>query len=137
MSWTITIPDIPPSLNQDLRRHWSKRQKEKKRWFSMLFYLVAHAKVPAAAGRRRVTIERRGHGILDYDNLVASCKAVIIDNLRPAKVWKLNKGKVRRQEGLGLIRDDSPTWVEVDYRQVRVPRGQAQVTVLTIEEAPA
>lgn len=142
MSWTVRVPMIPKSLNRRLRTHWGLAAKEKKAWLEALFYLFASAKVPPPQGKRLVTITRLAHGILDEDNLVASCKEVIVDNLKPAKfeqgVYKSGKRKGehwhRSRQGLGLIREDDPAWVKVIYRQTRVPRAEAEVTIITIEE---
>ena len=37
---TITIPDIPPSLNKWSRMHWSKAAEIKRKWEADVYYLA-------------------------------------------------------------------------------------------------
>jgi hypothetical protein len=73
----------------------------------------------ALGGRKRevhrtVLITSMGpanRGRMDYDNHVAGCKSVVVDNLR----------------NLGLIRDDDLDSVTIHYEQAKAPASQTEV----------
>ena len=117
MIWTIKLPIVTPSGNQTLRQHWSRRSRHREDIYWLLTAaLNQQDPIPAAAGRRRLTIERHGKKSLDADNLAAGCKT-LIDVVKSRK----------------LIRDDNPTNCELVFRQV-VNRILAPYTLLILED---
>ena len=117
MSWTIKIPIATPSGNTTLRKHWAARGRQQ---FDMYFLLAGAlnkvAPIPAATGKRRLTIERHGKRLLDADNLAAGCKALI-------DVVKFRK----------LILDDNPAVCELVFRQAPASI-LAPFTLVTLED---
>lgn len=143
MTWILDIPLEPKSMNHRLRQHWGEAKRVQAIWMAHLWAAARLQRVPAAITKRRVTITSYRHGELDFDNLVAACKEVILDNLRPPKfekgVYKTGKRKgeywQRHRSGLGLIFEDSPTWLEAVYRQEKISRSKPVRTVIEIEDA--
>ena len=117
---TLELPTAPPSLNQWQRMHWAKRKliAGGMRDEIGLCLVVEHRELARveigsnglgvvvlksrAKGHRRVKITRRGSRTLDHDNLVGGCKP-LVDAL--VKV--------------GLIENDTPALVTVEYAQER------------------
>lgn len=97
----IVIPFEIPSQNVTERRHWSARAKER----SELTWRL-RAALPAGGcphnDRKRVLeiVAYRSAWIRDAANLVGGCKT-LLDAL----------------VGVGVLRDDSRSWVEVSYDQ--------------------
>lgn len=57
MTWTFRVPGyLPPTLNTLLRRHWTYRRRAQKECSQLVACYARQAGVPAAAGRRRVTL---------------------------------------------------------------------------------
>lgn len=84
---TLEIPRVPVSPNYLRGKHWRHRHRNSKVWNQEIYYAVHQARVhrDAPYERARVTIDRRGRGELDPDNLVA-CVKPVIDALRYAHV---------------------------------------------------
>ena len=112
----FTIPYIAPSLNRSLRQHWAARAKGNQ--FVQMLVKVRCPKVPRQKSGeiRHVTIIRFGSRLLDVDNLAGSAKG-IVDALRYA----------------GVIADDSPDRITLEFRQSRVPNGVAPYTAISID----
>jgi hypothetical protein len=155
VTWTIDIPREVPSKNahhvnggtavqmaiyRKLRNEWAK---------DIRTACLAQWSNPAAfmdigyEPRRKVTFTRimgPRQREYDYDGLVGGF-ALILDALKPARepyvtTWKSGprKGKMRVVKGVpgaGLIVDDSPKWVELEYRQ---EWGVASGTRITLED---
>lgn len=150
MTWTLVIPRALPSANE---RHVNGRDPVARAMYRRLRNawvsdLMAHSgtlfqveAVPLATGRRRVVLTRvmgKGQRPYDIDSLPGGCK-LVLDAMKPAKaarqtVWKSGprKGRIRLVApvpGAGLIVDDSPRWVEVEYRQARGERAETRITI--------
>jgi len=52
----ITIPEIPPSLNQILRMHYHERDRENKKWASLILYFDNRRKKREPLKKVQVTI---------------------------------------------------------------------------------
>jgi hypothetical protein len=116
----LDIPESTPSLNRTTRMHWVKRHQMRAKWQ----WLVKAARLDARIflkeplPKARITIERFGPKLLDYDNLVGGACKALIDSL------------VRE----GLILDDKPECIgQPQYFQHIGPRR----TVVRIEPAEA
>ncbi len=110
------IPDVPPSPNRVLGRHWSMKAREKDKWV-----LWVRAKMPTVHPKPVVKMRLRvilAHSrSYDEDNAYGACKPVI-DAL---KRWQ-------------LIFDDSPQYLDLTIEQEKCPRKQRH-TVIELEEA--
>jgi hypothetical protein len=118
----IVLPMVTPSLNETQRMHWAKRRKLARAWawdFTVWMRVLDHA-TWIAAGRRRVAIERVGAKLLDKDNLVGGVKI---------PVDAMNR--------LGIIRDDSPEWLELEVTQRKAAKGEKPHTEITITDHPS
>ena len=105
------IPERTPSMNLFTGRgHWSRYAKTAKRYKEMVWALTSRA--PKATGKRFVRITRRSTRTLDDDNLRGGCK-MLLDALKAQ----------------GLIIDDSPAWISVDYVQEKSPSKTTLVEV--------
>lgn len=117
----LIIPELPPSLNEYLRLHWTARRRLGETWD----WLVRVAALEAGGARStsppafaRVTITLcypTRQRVRDLDNATGGIKATL-DSLRHNR----------------LIVDDNPTAIELVVRQVVTPK-LAQ-TVIEIEE---
>ena len=143
MTWTLIVPDVPPSGNVIKRLHWTAYGRLLDRWFFLVRCTDGFLDVPTASGKRRLTITRRGVRPLDRDNLYASMKPVI-DVLRPPKresgVYKSGKREgqawTRARIGHGLIQEDDSAHLELVVHQEPLPRGQKPHLVLKLEDLP-
>jgi len=123
----IELSEPTPSLNTTQKWHWGKRARYRKGLSHLVQRLVieqwdarANREASTMSVRRRVVITRRSSGTLDHDNHVGGCKP-LLDAL----------------VAVGLLVDDSPEWVEVEYRQARwkaVDRGDRAGTVVQVYE---
>ncbi len=119
----LELPKAPPSLNAWQRMHWAKRRQVavslegfvalecgERLKMPMVWYVSPTRrrlqgrlrKSGMPDGHRFVRITRRGPRTLDHDNLVGGCKP-LVDAL--VKV--------------GLIENDTPDLVTVEYQQER------------------
>lgn len=99
MTRRITVPLQVESQNKTDRMHWRKRHKLKARWTSQLRAAAGYVERPSI--RMAVTVESfRPRLITDHANMVGGCK-MIIDSIRD----------------VGLIHDDSDTWMVAAYVQ--------------------
>ncbi len=114
---TILHLDLPIlSLNKLLRQHWQIRRRHIAKWgWAIKTGFIGSP--PPAQGRMKVRITSYRARFLDHDNLVGGAKPLVDAMCRQ-----------------GLIKDDSPAWVEIDYQQIKVGRGE-QKTVVVLEAA--
>ena len=82
---TITIPDIPPSLNKWSRMHWAKAAEIKKRWEANVYYSAYGQRPKTPYKKAKITITyffktRQRH---DLDNYVPK---FILDGLVKAHI---------------------------------------------------
>ena len=144
MTWTLIIPEVPPSGNIIKRLHWTAYSRLLERWFFLVRCTDGFLDVPTAGCRRRLTITRRGTRPLDRDNLYASMKP-LIDVLRPAKreegYYRTGKRKgeywSRARIGHGLIQEDDAAHLDLVVQQEPLPRGQKPHLVLILEDMPS
>ncbi len=121
MTIELLLPLATLSLNKFLRMHWAVRKRLKESWSVMILGAVGNSGNMAlykASGKRRVTVVRFGKKVADYDNLVGGAKSLLIDNL----------------VAHGLLIDDSPTWLESEYRQDKLPKGTTEHTRLILDD---
>lgn len=121
-TWTFRIDRDAPTQNVMGNNRgggrWAYR-KERNAWADALGVAGIHLKIGLAQVRRRVTITRCYSGqqkLRDHGNLVGGLKAA-----------------VDAMVGIGLLKDDSPEWCEIYYKQSRVEKHE-RGTVITIEE---
>ena len=109
---TITIHGVLKSLANQRWHHLTKA-KYVKRWREDVSLMCLVIEVPKANGKaRHVIATRYGVKMLDADNLASAFKPVL-DGLKDA----------------GVIVDDAPGWLTVEYRQVGVKRGQERIVL--------
>lgn len=123
-AWTLHIPRDPPSLNQRLHnaggRRWAYK-KERDQWGLWLKLARAEQRIPAATGKRRITLTRMYAGRQkerDQDNLAGGMKTVV-DSLVLT----------------GLLKDDSPRFAEIHYGQERVAAERVGLEIVVEELA--
>lgn len=141
MTWTLTIPEVPPSGNVQRRLHWARYKDLLERWYWLIRTARGFGAVPPPSGRRRLTITRHGARALDRDNLWASMKPVV-DVLRPPKyergVYATGKkaGQVwtRQRIGHGLILEDDAAHLELVVLEGQRKPGEAPHLVLVLED---
>ena len=98
----LEIPRAPVSPNDLLGYHWRYRMKNTALWRQEIHYaLHAQRYNGLPLPKAKISIERRGKGTLDPDNLVGSVKP-ILDALRYAQV----------------IEDDTPAHIQLTVTQV-------------------
>ena len=118
ITWQIEISRPTPSGNAIRHKHWRATYNEQKWWARQLSLLVIAHKIPAATGKRNVTIGRIGKRNLDIDNLYAGLKPVL-DAMRQA----------------GLIRDDDEAHLGLTAFQRRTESRQPAFTIITLADA--
>lgn len=101
-----------PSLNKLHGNRW-QMSNWKKKYLKELYHYEYCCQ---AKEKVKLTIFRYGSRLLDNDNLIGGCKP-LIDALKEK----------------GLIRDDSPGWIDLHILQTKVKRGEEE-TIVTIEE---
>lgn len=105
----------PPSLNETLRKHWSKRARPIRQAADLLAAEAIFQGVPKAKGKRRVSLA-----------------IVLSGNQRPYdrdNAWKLLLDSCVKA---GLLVDDSPEWCETG--DVAYERGKTTRTTITFED---
>jgi len=108
VSLVVEIAESVMSRNRLDSMHWSGRSKYSKKWQALLL-IAFKLKPPQAVGKIRFKITGCRYRLLDHDNFVGGCKGVL-DALKR----------------LGVILDDSPEFVEVEYEQRKVKRADAK-----------
>ena len=108
----LLLSSIPPSANQLMRMHWAvkKRLRTTLQWeLVRALHEIGHPLPPIAvnvkAPKRRLLIIAYRPRRFDLDNAYGGCK-VLIDAMRD----------------VGLIRNDSPKWLELRVEQVVEPK---------------
>ena len=103
----LTLQSLPPSTNMLERMHWAvkRRLRSQLQWELTAALADMGRKLPPllygkTAPKRRVTITTFRPRRLDPDNAVGGCK-VLLDAMRD----------------IGLIRNDSPKWLELIVNQ--------------------
>jgi hypothetical protein len=119
-TYRVPVPGWhPATMTELIQRGVRARVRAKKRDRKVIAdYLVLAARVPAAAGRRRVTLELvypPGRTRRDEDG----CWKSLLDAL----VWN------------GLLVDDGPAWVEC--LPVAYSEGPGRAAVITLEDPPS
>ena len=120
MTWTFTISEPTPSLNEIQGWHWRHVVQEKQRVGWLLLSALSNVPaIPRATGKRRLTIIRHGKGQLDRSNLWGGVK------------WLEDAIRARR-----LILDDDEDHCELLVSQV-VDRGRDPFTEVVLEDVEA
>lgn len=120
---TFEIPKVPISLNTLLRMHWTERSQLKKNWKMEIFVACQKLKEQKIDPfefkdkKCKVFIHQYRHHTLDPDNSYGSCK-ILIDCL----------------EKQGMIKKDSPKWIELMVTQSTIPFKKQLKTVITLED---
>jgi len=108
MAHSIRIEAVPPSANKLKKMHFGETRKRRKAFFLKLLLGLADIGItpPFAAPKMRVQINVYSKGArarrLDTDNLWGGCKTMI-DAMRD----------------VGLIRNDSPKWLDLSVCEHR------------------
>jgi hypothetical protein len=119
----FAIRTIPPSLNEYERMHYIKRHKLSRVFEKEIFYTLIGlfpAPIKPAEKKRRLIIDVHRRRLLDYDRLVGGC-VPLVDAIKH----------------LGLIVDDRPKWLDSEYRQTLVKKGEAPFVIIEIREDAA
>jgi hypothetical protein len=110
-SYTITVPDVPPSLNKVLRMHWAVKGALVVAWAEWIRACYGMP-VPLAQGKMRVLITLHNSRQYDKDNAYGACKA-IFDALKR----------------LGAIVDDRDEWMDGAVRQEKSTRKDKHTVI--------
>jgi hypothetical protein len=133
--WTITVNGhTPPSFNAIKDMHWAELVRIKREWFYHMWLSARDLGIPAPKGKRRVTITRffcSPEREYDMDNYIAGCKSTVLDRLKPSRVTRTG----HHYSGLGVILDDNPDAVDVEYVQERVQHRNLVRTEIIVEDA--
>lgn len=119
--WTLRIKGWIPASDNKLagRAHWAKKRDIKDADYRALYSAAMLSGMPAADGRRKVAIHvvyPEGRRRFDHSNLKKSC----FDGMKRA----------------GIIKDDSPTWLEDEgVTDSRNDTATEPVTYVTVSEA--
>ncbi len=100
---SLTIPEVPRGPNGHaglLRMHWRVRNQYRDRWYWLIRAALPVMVLEPQTERCKVRIHQVRKRRLDPDNLVASVKYVLDSLIR----W-------------GVIKDDSPGWIELTVTQ--------------------
>jgi Holliday junction resolvase RusA-like endonuclease len=114
----LTLLNLPPSANQYQRSHWAVKRKLRN-MFGQNVRMETRLVNPMAEvkGKRRVKISIYRPRRLDFDNAVGGCKP-LVDSLRD----------------IGLIKNDSPRWLDLEVEQFidrKNPRVEIEITEAT------
>lgn len=112
MNITLDLPEAIPSGNSFVKKHWTVAHRIKTRWQWLIRVAILEGRLTPHKSSK-VTIERIGPRLLDYDNLVTGAKYVVDSLVRE-----------------GFFVDDSPAHMTRAYTQ-RV--GKPYRTLVTIE----
>jgi len=115
IEWVLHIPEVLPSLNQTLRRHWGRRRLDRNRLSKFIWSERLKKEIPAAKGKRHIVIERSAVRMLDYDNACGGAKD-FIDELRAAK----------------LIVDDTDEFLTMECINIKLVKGEHPHTKVRI-----
>lgn len=104
---SIRIEAVPPSANKYQRMHWAVKKKLRTRFHAELFVASLESGkfgYPHAKMRVQINVHSKGATArrLDPDNLWGGCKP-LIDAMRD----------------VGLIRNDSPKWLDLGVSEIR------------------
>lgn len=159
MRWTIEILRPVPSGNDRFvnghdRASMARYRKLRNSWavdltnaaMSIGLRRLSWRNQSTDPGTKRMMVLTRIMGprlrAYDFDDLVGGCKP-IIDAMKPPKPARVTtfktgprKGKAKvlpAVHGAGLIIDDSPKWLTVEYRQERGPVTGCRIE---LEDAP-
>lgn len=106
------ISAIYPSANVIMRMHWAKRKKLISAWYVLLVIARIHY-LPAAKGKRKVTITRYGNREMDRANAWLGADKLICDNL----------------VSMGVLLDDSQEWLDLEVKAVKDMREKTEITI--------
>lgn len=113
MTTFMTKVKVTPSLNKMQRAHFRTKHRILSNYRTELRKsLDMTGDIPTADSKRYVVITRHSMGTLDNDNFIGGCKQLV--------------DALQRE---GLIKDDSPEWVQIDYKQEKAKRGEGFTAV--------
>ncbi len=113
----VTLPGLP-RINSARGVHWRAKVAERKRWlWALKAFIPAKRRPTAPLEHARVVLTRMSTHEPDFDNLAESFK-IPLDMLT-----------VAHGRGLGILLDDSPRHIEVEYRWVKAKRGKGAVRI--------
>lgn len=107
------LPKEILSLNVTQRMHWATRSRHRKSWQGIV--ALAFGKRKKTQEKRKVTITSYRKRDYDHDNFVGGCKPVIDALVKVGWLW-----------------DDAPKWVDVEYIQARVAKGEEAYTEVEV-----
>lgn len=109
----LVIPDVPPSPNRVLGKHWSTKAGVKDAWVMLVRSQIMPGRISTIKKQVKITLHHSR--LYDKDNAYASCKPVI-DAL---KHWN-------------LIWDDSAAFLDLTVEQKKC-KHRDRHTVIDIE----
>lgn len=105
------------SRNAIDKLHWSTRAKHRKEWEEAI-WAECNGRPPKTTRKIQLIITSIRSRLLDKDNLWGGCKQLIDSMVR-----------------LGIIKDDSENWLDLEIRQIKVQSRNAGQTVLEWQES--
>lgn len=112
MSYEITIPDVPPSLNKVLRMHWVVKRKLSTYWETLVWTLIPHKGNRWEGKKKQVLLTLHHSRFYDKDNAYGACK-VVVDALK----------------NCGFIMDDTEEWLDLNVEQEKCPHKQRRTVI--------
>lgn len=118
MIYRLHIPLPCVSQNQTDRMHWVVRSRLKQAWKMAIIAARNNSGIPKASHKRRLVIEVHGPRVMDEANILGGLKGAV-DNLTE----------------LGLIVDDSPSWLVMGTPiQIRTKQKEKAHVVLILRD---
>lgn len=74
---TLTLDQVPKTLNKALRTHRFASNRTNKAWDTLVFFHVRNKLPPAPLKKAHIRLVRHAWRTLDYDGLVGSMKPVV------------------------------------------------------------
>ena len=132
----IIIPDVPPTLNALMRLHWTELRRVQNNWYTKIRFAGRYENSFSDAEwqyliqpiKRYVCITRYAPRLLDYDRFVGSC-TIVVDALKSRRLKKVGK-RMMMLSNSGLIYDDNPEYLRIEYIQVRAKTKKLVIEIL-------
>jgi len=125
---------VPPNpLNTHV--HWAERKYSNDKWFAAVKYAFLEkrtlfGKLPLE--HPKISIFFHQTHPFDYDGAYAAAK-ILLDSLKTTRGHKSYGLHSYAIEGLGVIADDGPTYIDYEVKSIKVKKKNEEKTTIIIE----